>query len=274
MHQVSISRILVPVDFSRRAEDAALSAKRLAAHFNAELILLHVVEPFHVDYAMLEPFEDSLRELAQAKRSKSQAQLDAFALPELQGLNVTRTIAEGDAASQILECSKANNADLVVMPTQGHSRLRGMLIGSVTAKVLDESERPVLTGTHLEPEGDFAEWHIRNILCAVDLGKRSNSVLGWGTALAKEFHAKVSVLHVSSDPEAANRVAKAIEAAGAHAEALIADGDPHKVVTATAARLQADLVIIGRGTATSTLGRLRAQAYGIVRQSPCPVLSV
>jgi nucleotide-binding universal stress UspA family protein len=274
MHQVSISRILVPVDFSRRAEDAALSAKRLAAHFNAELILLHVVEPFHVDYAMLEPFEDSLRELARAKRSQRQAQLDAFALPELRGLNVTRTIAEGDAASQILECSTAKNADLVVMPTQGHSRLRGMLIGSVTAKVLDGSEQPVLTGTHLEPEGDPADWHIRNILCAVDLGKRTDCVLRWGAALAKEFHAKVTVLHVASDPRAGNGVAKAIESAGIHAEALIADGEPHKVVTATAARFQADVVIIGRGTATNTLGRLRAQAYGIVRQSPCPVLSV
>jgi nucleotide-binding universal stress UspA family protein len=149
-----------------------------------------------------------------------------------------------------------------------------MLIGSVTAKVLDESEQPVLTGTHLEPEGDPAEWHIRNILCAVDLGTRTDCVLRWGAALAKEFNAKVSVLHVASDPHAANRMAKAIEAAGLHAEALIADGEPHKVVTATAARLEADVVIIGRGTATNTLGRLRAQAYGIVRQSPCPVLSV
>jgi len=274
MRQFLISRILVPVDFSQRSEDAARAAKRLAAHFGAELILLHVVEPFHVDFAMLEPFEDSLRKLSQAHLAKRQSQLDAFGLPELQGANITRAIGEGTAAAEILECAKSRNADLVVMPTRGHSRLRGLLIGSVTAKVLDESDGPVLTVTHLKPEGDLADWRIRHILCAVDLGTRSDCVLRWGAALAEEFHAQVSVLHVASDPKIGDRVAKAIEAAGIKAESLIAAGEPHKVVADTAARLGADLVIIGRGVATDTLGRLRAQGYGIVRQAPCPVLSV
>jgi nucleotide-binding universal stress UspA family protein len=192
----------------------------------------------------------------------------------LEGVNVTRAIVEGDAAAQILEYSNVKGADLIVMPTQGHGRLRSLLIGSVTAKVLDESERPVMTGTHLDQEGDLADWHVRHILCAVDLGARTDCVLGWGAALAKEFQAKVTVLHVASDSEAANRLAKAIEAAGLQAAAVTADGDPHKAVAAAAGELQADLVIIGRGTATNTLGRLRAQAYGIVRQAPCPVLSV
>jgi len=274
MEQVSISKILLPVDFSRRAEGAVRSAHRLAAHFHAELMLLHVVEPFHVDFAMVEPFQDSLRDLAQAKWSKKQAELDAFALHDLQGVTVTRTLCEGDPAGKILECSRIKRADVIVMPTQGHGRLHGLLIGSVTAKVLDQSDIPVLTGTHLEQEGDLTDWHVRKILCAVDLGTRTNEVLGWGAALAKEFQADVTVLHVSSEPDAMNCLAKAIGIAGLQAAALTANGDPHKVVARTAAQLDADLVIIGRGTATDTLGRLRAEAYGIVRQSPCPVLSV
>ena len=274
MLQVSISKILVPVDFSRRAEGAVRSAHRLASHFHAELILLHVVEPIHVDYAMVEPFGNPLQELAQANRSKKQAQLDEFALHDLEGVKVTRTIADGDAAIQIVECARVKDTDLIVMPTQGHGRLHGLLIGSVTAKVLDESECPVLTGTHLEQEGDLADWHVRSILCAVDLGPRSDSVLGWGAALAKEFQAAVTVLHVASDPDAMGQLQKAMEAVGIQAKALVTEGDPHKVVAATAADLQADLVIIGRGTATSTLGRLRAQAFGIIREAPCPVLSV
>ena len=262
------------MDFSRRAEGAVRSAHRLAAHFDAELMLLHVVEPFHVDFAMVEPFEGSLRELAQAKWSKKLEELDKFALHDLNGVRVTRTIFEGDPAGEILECSRMKQADLIVMPTQGHGRLHGLLIGSVTAKVLDQSDIPVLTGTHLEQEGDLADWHIRKILCAVDLGTRTNVVLGWGEALAKEFQADVTVLHVSSETDAMNRLSEAIENAGVQAAALTADGDPHKVVARQAEELDADLVIIGRGTATDRLGRLRAEAYGILRQSPCPVLSV
>jgi nucleotide-binding universal stress UspA family protein len=274
MQPFSVSRILAPVDFSRRAEGAVRRAHSLAAHFHAELILLHVLEPFHVDYAMLEPFDDSLRDLARSHRAKKQAELDAFVGRDLKAVNVTRMIVEGDPAGQILQCSKEKNADLVVMPTQGHGRLRGLLIGSVTAKVLDESERPVLTGTHLDEESDSPDGKFRNILCAVDLGTRTASVLGWGAALAKEFQAKVTVLHVAGDPKAEDRLSKAIEAAGLKAAAMTVDGDPHKVVAATAAKLKSDIVIIGRGTATNTLGRLRAQAYGILRQAPCPVLSV
>ena len=71
MQSLLIPTILVPVDFSRRAEGAARCARNLATHFDAETILLHVIEPFQLDYAMVEPFESSLRELAQAQRTKS-----------------------------------------------------------------------------------------------------------------------------------------------------------------------------------------------------------
>jgi hypothetical protein len=37
---------------------------------------------------------------------------------------------------------------------------------------------------------------------------------------------------------------------------------------------EADLVIIGRGKLLSTFGRLRTHAYAIIRDSPCPVLSL
>jgi nucleotide-binding universal stress UspA family protein len=274
MPQLSISKILVPVDFSRRAEGAVRAAERLAAHFNAELVVLHVTEPFHVDYAMVEPFEVPLRALAQGKDARVRAQLDAFALRSSPRVKVTRTILEGDAAGRILEHARTAQADLIVMPTQGHGRLRSLLIGSVTAKVLDGSEIPVLTGTHLQQEDDLAEWQVRNILCAVDLGSRTDCVLRWGAAIANEFGAALMVLHAAPGGNSRDQLAGKIEAAGLKAQLLIHEGEPHKVVAAAAEELQADLVIIGRGTATHTLGRLRAQAYGIVRQSPCPVLSV
>jgi nucleotide-binding universal stress UspA family protein len=37
---------------------------------------------------------------------------------------------------------------------------------------------------------------------------------------------------------------------------------------------QADLVIIGRGHADRALGRLRSHTYNIIRNAPCPVISV
>ena len=67
---------------------------------------------------------------------------------------------------------------------------------------------------------------------------------------------------------------EALEAAGLKAETVMESGSPAKLVHRVAAEWGADLVVIGRHTDDSILGRLTTHAYAIVRESPCPVLSV
>jgi len=55
---------------------------------------------------------------------------------------------------------------------------------------------------------------------------------------------------------------------------LIEEGDPAQVVRAAAIRRNADVVVIGRSPREGVLGRLRPNAYSIVRDAPCPVVSV
>jgi nucleotide-binding universal stress UspA family protein len=54
----------------------------------------------------------------------------------------------------------------------------------------------------------------------------------------------------------------------------VAVGDVAGSVREEARRHATDLVVIGRGLLQETLGRLRTHAYGIIRQAPCPVISV
>ena len=61
---------------------------------------------------------------------------------------------------------------------------------------------------------------------------------------------------------------------GVEAPVLLQAGDPAQVVTNLALRERADVLVIGRGSAAGVFGRLRANAYAIIRQSPCPVVSV
>jgi nucleotide-binding universal stress UspA family protein len=51
-------------------------------------------------------------------------------------------------------------------------------------------------------------------------------------------------------------------------------GPVSKVVQAAAAHHQADLIIIGHGKVHGALGRLRTNAYTIIRDASCPVLSL
>lgn len=271
MPALSISKILMPVDFSPRAEEAVRYAGSLARRFHAELILLHVIEPLHIDFAMAE-LPGSIERFATAQRERVQIRLEHFASSDLEGIRVVRTVSQGHPIDEIL--AQAENVELVVMPTQGYGRVREFLIGSVTAKVLHDCERPVLTGIHLTENRNLPEWQVNNVLCAIDFGPESENVLKWGAMLAGEFGASVTVVHADSDPSAGQRLDHSIQAAGLKATPLVAPGEPHKVVVATAQQIGADMVIIGRGSNTRALGRLHAQAYEIVRKSPCPVLSV
>jgi nucleotide-binding universal stress UspA family protein len=54
----------------------------------------------------------------------------------------------------------------------------------------------------------------------------------------------------------------------------IQGGSAAKVVRAVAQDHRADLVVIGRASGAGNMGRLRTDSYAIIRESPCPVVSV
>jgi nucleotide-binding universal stress UspA family protein len=63
-------------------------------------------------------------------------------------------------------------------------------------------------------------------------------------------------------------------AVGSHALVNIAIGPIKDVLTEAARRLRADVLVIGKSPQPGVLGRLRDLSYAVVRDAPCPVLSV
>ena len=288
---MTLPRILFPVDLSERSRGAARYAAALSRHFQSELTLLHVMElPAYMLGAMeLAGIVES--ELAKSREALLETQLSDFAAEAFQKLAVRRLIHSGDPAHRIVEFAQAEDARLIVMPTHGCGTFRRAILGSVTAKVLHDAECPVLTGVHLPETGRQESPDFRRILCALDLGPQSAKALGWAWQFAAAFGAHLTAMHVTPAFEAhgelnaewqmrlteqAREKLAAIQAsAGAQSDILVtSDDDTPKAVGAYAARLPADLLVIGRGSASGASGRLRANAYAIIRQSPCPVVSV
>jgi len=259
--------ILVPIDFSERAAPAARYARTLAAQFDSPITLLHVLPPLDISGLMTE-------ELSRERARHLVEELDAFLPTELPAPSVTRIVAEGDPTAVIVAHAH-ERAGLIVMPTHGYGPYRRFILGSTTAKVLHDADCPVWTGVHLESP-PAASTPIRSVLCAVDLGPQSSKAFCWAAALALPFGAKLTLMHVAlGAADAARRELERL-ASFVHADAdlLLETGDPAAAICSAAGRLGVDALVIGRGSAAGVFGRLRANAYSIIRQSPCPVVSV
>jgi nucleotide-binding universal stress UspA family protein len=114
----------------------------------------------------------------------------------------------------------------------------------------------------------------------------------WAGEFAAKFESRLHVVHAlppiqagqaryfdselrgNLERSAREEVYSVLESAGQHAGVLIERGPVAKAVRAAAESVNADFVVIGRHSSSGVLGRLHADAYSIVRESPCPVISV
>jgi len=288
---LTLAKILLPVDFSERSLGAARYGKSLARHFQSELVLLHVLTPPHYEFGALEIGGSMLTELYTNRSAQVAAELESFLVAELAEVRTRRLVLEGDPACQIVDFAHEQGVDLIVMPTHGYGPFRRFILGSNTAKVLHDADCPVWTGIHLEDAPAAAELPFRSILCALDLGPQSCKTLQWAAGLQREFEARLTVIHAttgepdSGDDSEVNWRVNVREAAeeellrlqqqtNIQADVLIEGGDPARVICSAAGRVKADVLVIGRGSAAGVFGRLRTNAYAIIRESPCPVVSV
>ena len=268
----SVSSILLPVDFSERSAPAARYAKALAAQFGSKVILLHVLPPLQLEFGGGEISGYMLTDLYENRFQQAVQELEAFLPDELPAASVERLVIEGDPARVIVDTAH-DRAGILLMPTHGYGPFRRFILGSVTAKVLHDADCPVWTGVHLE-DAPAASVPLRHIVCAVDLGPQSSKTLCWAASLAVQFGARLTLLHVTLGAADAARAELERLLSYVHAEAdlRVETGDPPAAICAAA--VGADLLAIGRGSAAGVFGRLRANAYSIIRQSPCPVVSI
>lgn len=152
-----IARILVPIDGSECSRYAALYAVRIGQAYASELIFVHVVDDQLVaELASLE--QDGEQRARDRLREQGQAYLRHIArLAEEQGLAHRETVVEGDPCAAICDTAARVNANLIVMGKIGRRGARRILMGSVVRRVIECSDRPVLTVTGPPSDGTVAE---------------------------------------------------------------------------------------------------------------------
>lgn len=146
-----ISKILVPHDGTDMSDKALKKAIELAKAFNAQLVLLNVIEQVPIPPSIMLGSDPVL--IKRARRSVIRELEQGWnKLVEIKGhqlekdkVSITSDCLVGTAADQILRYAKTTKIDMIVMAS---ARLRGLskikALGSVTRKVSEMADCPVL----------------------------------------------------------------------------------------------------------------------------------
>lgn len=287
----NFKRILFPVDLSEQCREVAPFVKAMALRHNADVTMLNVLELPSFWYGTMgaETFA-TMVDIPQLIQQRQQ-QVEGFLVDELAGANVHRVVKQGDAALTIVDVAQDLQPDLVMMPTHGHGPFRRFLLGSVTAKILHDARCPVWTAAHAENQLTHPD-EVRSVLVALELTQEGVPLLDYATQYAHAYDAKLRIVHAVPIPTfppdsytytdmdaflvnaARDEIARMQKIAGTNLEICLDRGEVGQVVAKVAEHHEADLIIMGHGVCQKRLGEWRTHAYSIIRQAPCPVLTV
>jgi nucleotide-binding universal stress UspA family protein len=143
---MTVTRILVPTDFSDQSKRALDCARTLAEKFDAQIHLLTVVpDPFMLPNptGLYMPLPAGYVE---GLRHDAEAHLEGLmSHAERARFRVHAAVLFGDPAIKILDYVRPESIDLIVMGTHGRGGFAHALMGSVAEKVVRSATCPVLT---------------------------------------------------------------------------------------------------------------------------------
>ena len=254
----------------------------MADQGGAEVILLHAIDP------------ERQRASLDCAVSRARQQLEAFGAESFHkpdaGLSFSVEVEEGDPPECVLRCAADKNADLIMISSLGHCNL----LGGGAARIVNSADCSVWTPGHAANSsyGYVPNPEPKTVLAALDLMPTASELLCFVRRFCDERRIRPELIHSVAMPVAVPMrrfdyeyrdylIGKGQtglkwlqQEAGTDYPVCVAPGEIAGLIRGTALRQQADLLIMGRGPAQHLRGRLNGHSYSILRECPCPVLSI
>ena len=297
---IAVKNVLFATDFSSTSEAALPYATAICRHFGGTLHTAHVLPDTTllmmtggVDYVSMGTIYDD----AHADALKMLDQISS----RFEGIPHQNYVRHGQVWRALSGIIEENKIDLVVVGTHGRSGLGKLLLGSVAEDILRHAPCPVLTvGPKVSgraklptfPNRDVApvELELRQILFATNFAQYSVCVAREAAALAEEFRARLTLLHVLEDyvhlgrrpdlmEDCACRLQSLVPNNAAlqyKPEALLEFGFPADSILKVAAEREADMIVLGARSALQarTTHLPWTTAHLVIAQAHCPVLTI
>jgi nucleotide-binding universal stress UspA family protein len=299
---ISVKNVLFATDFSATSEAALPYATAICRRFGSTLHAAHVLSEASlllmtggVDYVSM----GTIYEDAQSEAKEKLDQISA----RLEGIPHRNYVRHGQVWKSLAGIIDENQIDLVVVGTHGRSGLGKLLLGSVAEDILRHAPCPVLTvgpkvsgraklpafpihGRNLAP----VELELRQIVFATNFAPYSQSVAQEAVALAEEFRARLTLLHVIEDYSWLGSRPDLIEDTKRRLQSLVPNGAalqylpesvlefgfaPERILRIASDR-EADMIVLGAHS-SAEIGSTHlpwSTAHHVIAQAHCPVLTV
>jgi len=258
-------KILFPIDYSDICRASVPYVNEMTGHFSAHLTVVHA----YTNTDWLKQVEE-----------REERQLTEFVADAFPTRVVDAFLEEADPASAIDKMVRKQEPDLVMIPNHGVNAIGRLYDGSLTEKVLHDIRTAVWTWSGWPLVGHPPQVSCKSLVCAMNFGEETETVLRAGATLASSYNARLSLVHVVETSErhlinAANdRLLACKHKLGITAPHKILSGNTAGAIRQEAVQEEADLIVVGRGLSQGMLTRFMSQLYEIVCASPCPVLSI
>jgi nucleotide-binding universal stress UspA family protein len=290
-------RVLLATDGSEPAKVAVDLVADIAWPAGTEILVADAVETEAVVYGGPWPVVQTDR-IEAAMRTAAKATVDGvrerLARPDL---SIEALVLRGRPATAIVDLARRTQADLIVVGSRGHGTIESMLLGSVSAEVVDHASAPVLVVRGRRIERIVFAWDASSCAArAADLvctwpiftGSQVRVVsvadveIPWWTGFPEAGSPEMMPTYVAAadasrrqHDELAREMTERLQSRGFTAEVDRRDGDAATEILAAARASRADLIVMGtRGRTGLTRLVLGSVARNVLQHAKCSVLVV
>jgi nucleotide-binding universal stress UspA family protein len=190
---IELKRILFATDFSDASLAALPQVSTMARRYGSRVFVVNVWTP--APYSMVSPEAASALQHKDEREARAKAR-ELLNRRELAGLPATVIVQTGSPPQELTRVVREKNIDLAILGTHGRTGLQHLLMGSVTEELFRSLSCPVLTVGPRLSKALLEHNEINNILFPTDLSEESRDVFPYVAALASQYRASLTLLHV------------------------------------------------------------------------------
>jgi nucleotide-binding universal stress UspA family protein len=287
--RVPLKNVLFATDFSPASEVALPQALKIAGQYRSKLYIAHVICP---ELSHFLPQESTVTIVQDARRIAQQNLERLVSTASQRGIECQTIIGEGPIWDVLQDVIRDHSIDLIIVGTHGRRGLGKLLLGSVAEEVFRLAPCPVLTVGPKTLEMRSRDVELSHILYPVEFLPDPSAAAAYAVSLAEEYHARLTFMRVFGGtippPELKDAVDEPVRhwmddhvpigsdlrkrtyfepGFGPAAEAILKFAGGHGV----------DLIVMGVQRLDPVMAAHIPQSdtsYQVVRNAPCPVLTV